>query len=138
MKRKIGVYHLQGKVYSGFQTPLLPPLTHLVWLRSRLDASLQGWLSRGAPGLAHTSPQELAVPISSQPYILGHDLASNRPWWEHLHHGNQQTLQIRSCTSTKSQSFNTYQHPNQWCLVSSSWHLGGGASSKVRSMDRQL
>lgn len=76
-----------------------------------------GWLT-----LAHKSYLCTSLPN----HIPRHDLASL--WWEYLHHGNQQMLQIRFCTSSKSQLFNTYQHPTACFLAAGG--LGEGLPPK--------
>lgn len=96
---------------------------------------MKGCGSSGVPGPAHPGSRELAVPISSQPYIPDVTLlVCNGPRWEHLHHSNQQMLQTRSC-ATKASGPTTISPP-----LPGSQELvpRRGASSKVWSMDQQL
>lgn len=59
-------------------------------------------------------------------------VAWNWPWWEHLHHENQQKLQIRGFTPTENQSLNIYQHtPGQH-----SWQLKDGAQASEGDLGR--
>lgn len=116
MKGPIGVYPSQGSFLRLLNSSSACNLHTFVlykptWRGSVLGlASLKSCGSSGAPGQAQPGSQELAVPISFQPYIPDVTLlVCNRPRWEHLHHGNRQMLQTRSC-ATKA-SCPTYQHP---------------------------
>lgn len=58
----------------------------------------------------------------------------NQPWWEDLHHENQQKLQIKSSyTPTKSLLLNVYWHTPGQHSTRKIWYPGWGGASRVHS-----
>lgn len=98
-------------------------------MSSQSPPAVAQFRGRGEVGAAHPGSPELAVPLSSQPHIPPDVtlLVCNRPCWEHLHQGNQQMPQTRSC-ATQARCPTPTSSPH--CLAPSSGCLGGGLPLK--------